>query len=270
MAILVQPEEARPLVNFANYIEVAENRSWPGHSIGDLELVLVVNGEFSAADPENPLTILTHGDVLLIRGGLPCDLLRCGGNPAVFSCIHLELLPGRSWLRGDYAIAPRIPWVTSHAGDFAMIELFRRCASEFRGRHPYRSRIMSCITQEIWMRVMAVAIRGNTSGTAGTTSRRFEDIVSFVRSNLHKDLSRGRLAKKFNTSPGHLGAVFKKESGVSLTEFVHREKLLEAQRLLAGGIYNVKEVATRLGFSDPQYFSRLFRKKLGAPPSRFC
>ncbi|MNG41764.1 Arabinose operon regulatory protein [compost metagenome] len=44
---------------------------------------------------------------------------------------------------------------------------------------------------------------------------------------------------------------------------------LEAKRLLAHSEFNIATVATHLGFDDPAYFSRFFRKKVGVPPSEF-
>ena len=55
--------------------------------------------------------------------------------------------------------------------------------------------------------------------------------------------------------------------GVSPLEYVHRLRLEEAYRLLSDSSRNVSEVAMEVGFDDANYFSRLFRKKMGMSPS---
>ncbi len=62
---------------------------------------------------------------------------------------------------------------------------------------------------------------------------------------------------------------FKHQVGVSPHEYFIEMKLSEAQRLLLKG-RNVKETAAEVGFEDQYYFSRLFKRHVGLPPSRFC
>jgi len=55
--------------------------------------------------------------------------------------------------------------------------------------------------------------------------------------------------------------------GMSPLAYVHRLRLEEAYRLLSNSSMNVAEVAGNVGFDDANYFSRLFRRKMGMPPS---
>ena len=56
--------------------------------------------------------------------------------------------------------------------------------------------------------------------------------------------------------------------GITPLEYVHRLRLEEAYKLLSTTAMNVSEVAEFVGFSDANYFSRLFSKKMGMPPSK--
>ena len=74
------------------------------------------------------------------------------------------------------------------------------------------------------------------------------------------------LAKEFKVTPGHMTRTFRMIVGISPLEYVHRLRLEEAYRLLSDTSMNVSEAASEVGFDDANYFSRLFRKKMGISP----
>ena len=63
--------------------------------------------------------------------------------------------------------------------------------------------------------------------------------------------------------------LFKQWSGVSPNEYRNRLRLSEAKDLLAHTGFSVCEIAQKVGFDDPYYFSRLFKKAIGVSPLRF-
>ena len=56
--------------------------------------------------------------------------------------------------------------------------------------------------------------------------------------------------------------VFKRETGETITDYIINEKIKEAKILISQG-YRLKDIAERVGMFDYNYFSRLFRKKVG-------
>ena len=93
---------------------------------------------------------------------------------------------------------------------------------------------------------------------------------------------RGELQKHFRTiqsvselatlthfDPAYLSRLFDRFVGESPHEMLTRLKMNEAAAHLIRGRYTVKEVAARVGFSDPYHFSRVFKKHHGIPPARF-
>jgi transcriptional regulator GlxA family with amidase domain len=56
---------------------------------------------------------------------------------------------------------------------------------------------------------------------------------------------------------------------LSGTEFIRQVRLKRALQLLESGYYNVSEVAWKVGFNDPAYFSRCFKKEFGKAPQEF-
>lgn len=57
---------------------------------------------------------------------------------------------------------------------------------------------------------------------------------------------------------------------MTVTEYINNEKLYYACELIRNTSMNISEIADYLGYSDVFYFSKLFKKKFGISPSRYC
>lgn len=76
------------------------------------------------------------------------------------------------------------------------------------------------------------------------------------------------LAEEISWSRSYLSTRFKKETGMTIVEYFHRYKCEEAKRLLKGRI-GLSDIATRLAFSSPSHFSRVFKKYVGVNPKDY-
>jgi AraC-like DNA-binding protein len=79
----------------------------------------------------------------------------------------------------------------------------------------------------------------------------------------------GDLSRALGLSDTGLYKLSKEWTGLSPKEYINRRIILEAQRFLLYERLPVKELASRLGFSDENYFSRFFRRKTGESASEF-
>lgn len=256
--------ELRPVVQMANYREVECGRVWGERTIEDLELILVVAGRFSyEAAGGNPL-VLFPGDVLLIFPG-EWHTFRRLDEPsyAAFSCIHGELLPEARWAAGDYRLRPAPRRVTRTGADAAVHDLFMRCSEAYEGYDKYRSELLETMVREIWIRLAQYW----AGGGAGQIPERIRPMVSYLRSHLDKPVGRCDLARMFRITPEHVNALFRKELGLTPTQFLHRERMLRAYRYIRDQGAGVKEAAARVGFDDPFYFSRVFKRVFKRAPS---
>ncbi len=78
-----------------------------------------------------------------------------------------------------------------------------------------------------------------------------------------------RYAAKLHVTERYLSEATKMATGLTPTELIHHRMVLEGKRLLAHSGLSITAVATNLGFEDPAYFSRFFRKYVGQSPSEF-
>lgn len=104
-------------------------------------------------------------------------------------------------------------------------------------------------------------------GAASEKRRATRPAVSYIEANFTKKISLGMLAKLCNMSPYHFCRLFKEENGMSFVEFVTKKRIDKARLILPAS--SVKETAFAVGFDDPSYFSRVFRRHVGTSPRHY-
>jgi AraC family transcriptional activator of pobA len=77
------------------------------------------------------------------------------------------------------------------------------------------------------------------------------------------------MASKLNISTKYLSDILKQETGKTALELIHLYVISEAKNLLVEGEQSISEIAYKLGFENPPYFSRLFRKETGVSPKEY-
>jgi len=77
------------------------------------------------------------------------------------------------------------------------------------------------------------------------------------------------MAEQLHLSPKYLSDLLKQETGKTGLELIHLYLISEAKNLLVAGEHNISEIAYHLGFENPPYFSRLFRKEVGVTPKEY-
>ncbi|MFF9341534.1 MULTISPECIES: helix-turn-helix domain-containing protein [unclassified Streptomyces] len=76
-------------------------------------------------------------------------------------------------------------------------------------------------------------------------------------------------AGRLGVSPGHLNEVVRGGTGRTPAALLREARVREAQRLLIATSLSVRQVAARVGFEDPAYFCRFFRREVGTSPGGF-
>jgi len=77
------------------------------------------------------------------------------------------------------------------------------------------------------------------------------------------------IATELNLSPKYLSDLLKQETNKTALELIHLHVVSEAKNMLVAGEQSISEIAYKLGFENPPYFSRLFRKETGMSPKEY-
>ena len=77
------------------------------------------------------------------------------------------------------------------------------------------------------------------------------------------------IAVEVHFSKDYIGKLFKRKTGYNFNEYVTKIKMEHAKHLIRSGAFKNYEVSEKLGYSKPDYFSRLFKKKLQLTPSQY-
>lgn len=77
------------------------------------------------------------------------------------------------------------------------------------------------------------------------------------------------MADKLNLSPKYLSDLLKQETGKTALELIHLHVVSVAKNMLVEGKRSISEIAYELGFENPPYFSRMFKKEVGMSPTEF-
>ena len=91
----------------------------------------------------------------------------------------------------------------------------------------------------------------------------------FIDDHFADPLTLNTIAEKLNISPYYLSHIFKDELGVNVIEYLNRTRIEQSKKLLIENRLPVKDIAFQTGFSDANYFCRVFKKITGTTPSVF-
>lgn len=105
------------------------------------------------------------------------------------------------------------------------------------------------------------------------TTRQFrslsDQIANIVRTEYDQDLSLELIGERLHYSPNYLSSIFKKEFGMTFSEYVMGYRLQMAKKWLVETEMTIKEIAERLQYQNPQNFIRSFRKKEHVTPGAY-
>ena len=94
-------------------------------------------------------------------------------------------------------------------------------------------------------------------------------VIDYIYHGKNKTLTLNQLASLVNLTPKYLSALFHKETGQTLTVFIHKVLIEKAQNLLAHSDYSLGEISTYLNFSSQSYFISIFKRYTGITPGQY-
>ncbi|MGF9695447.1 MULTISPECIES: response regulator [Paenibacillus] len=122
-----------------------------------------------------------------------------------------------------------------------------------------------------WATEMLAKLQEELSDQAGTQSRRhvIKQVQEMVTRDTGQDLSVKMIADKVYLHPVYLSKIYKAETGEGLGDYMIRMRMERALYLLKNSNKKIYEITSELGYQNPQYFSKMFKKHYGMTPNEF-
>lgn len=120
-----------------------------------------------------------------------------------------------------------------------------------------------------WLETVRDALCGLFEEQAATKIKIAEAAKMYIHDNLECHISIPDVARHLCLSPGYLSTLFKKMCNQNLIDYINQAKINRACELIQSGAYRIHEVSDLLGFENPYYFSRVFKRYMGQSPSEY-
>lgn len=144
----------------------------------------------------------------------------------------------------------------------------------FKGDDPLKDVLVDLKLKELMLSILRLQNRQSLWSPSSTNHahphhERMNAVLEYIRRNATQDLNMCELSKMAYMSKSSFYRMFTHEFGITPNQMVLQEKMRMAKLLIQEGNMAMKEVCYAVGFSDPNYFSRIFKKMNGLTPVAF-
>jgi two-component system response regulator YesN len=93
--------------------------------------------------------------------------------------------------------------------------------------------------------------------------------IKYIHENFHRNISLDDVAKEVNMSYHYFSKFFKDSVGKNFVDYLTERRIEKSKEILKDGAVSIKEVCYQIGYSDPNYFSKIFKKITGITPTEY-
>ena len=145
------------------------------------------------------------------------------------------------------------------------IDLFKKITYEIQNKRTYFEYVSSAYLQELFL-IFARRLENLESDGRNLMSDAMRAVIMYMYENYNKNITVSTLASQCNLSMFRFIHKFKEATGMTPIEYLTKIRIDEARYLLSNSNLNISEIASIVGYDDPLYFSRVFKKVTGVSP----
>jgi two-component system, response regulator YesN len=120
-----------------------------------------------------------------------------------------------------------------------------------------------------WLKDIACDVVDRISEKNNQFKPLIEEIVEYVNKHYTCNISLKTIAVKFYLNPSYLGQKFKNKTGRLFSDYLRNLRMEEAKKILTVRGMKASEVALKVGYNDPNYFYKVFKKYTGVYPAEY-
>lgn len=99
--------------------------------------------------------------------------------------------------------------------------------------------------------------------------RVMQKVIEYITDHYSKDLMMEEVAEHAGLSPYHFNKLLKDQCGMTYIDYITKLRIEKAKVMILDPNRSLKEICISVGYRDPNYFSRVFKKTVGMSPSEF-
>ena len=147
-------------------------------------------------------------------------------------------------------------------------QIFRKMIQELQLTRPHYEEYLSLLLRELFLLISRQAPMGISSQNR-MLQKEMEEATQYFNEHFAEEISIEQYAMDKHLSISWFIRSFKRYNSVTPLQYILNLRITNAKTLLRTTTYSVSEVASIVGYNNPLYFSRLFKKQTGLPPSEF-
>lgn len=122
--------------------------------------------------------------------------------------------------------------------------------------------------------LLSLAYIGNKFHMHSATNKSATGIAQLTKKYIDDNFTKGSLVvaaigKELSYSPKYISTAFKKCYKTGISDYINMLRIQHATTLISQGFTAIGDIALQCGFNDPQYFSKVFKKRLGISPGQY-
>lgn len=215
------------------------------------------------------------GDIIIINPGVSHGRVFSPGEEITefhigFSSICIRNLP-----KGFLIPQDACPVVSLTKYEHDLIKCYNEIISEQEKNEPGSDLILKSLVMKLIVIFLKETFYIENSGNGSLLNSEYYNkadlvnaITSFINENYMKNISLDKISKYMYLSSVYISKVFKEETGESPINYLIKVRLNKAKELLETSNLSIKSIAESIGYNDAYYFSKLYKKYFGCPPSR--
>ncbi len=147
--------------------------------------------------------------------------------------------------------------------------LFARIQDEYVHARPHKEALLESLVNALTIWVARRAAPALRSEQASRSALHYERFTALLERHHRSGWTVADYAKELGITPAHLNAICREIGGSNALRLIHDRVLLAARRELAYTDKSIADVAAGLGFADPSYFTRFFKRSMGMTPLQY-
>lgn len=189
--------------------------------------------------------------------------------------VHPEI-----FIEFPFLLAEIVPPIKPTQDEFEEFTFFyKQIVSEFSKKSKYKNKILGNlflvlllkIKEKFWSDYNPIEEGNRNSHIVKSFKQLLESEFKKILENEENDskLQVPYFAEKLSLHPNYLNSVIKSKTGRTVNDWISKRTLSVAKSLLISTTYSSKEIAYKLGFSEPTHFSRFFKKQTQLSPNTY-